>query len=101
MDLSARGKKRRCMECGEAFYDLNRDPAPCPYCGHVHPLDAFTASRRPAPAPAPEPKAVDDIEDDEDIEDEEDDAVIDDNDLDDDGDNSIANVAQTDGDDED
>jgi uncharacterized protein (TIGR02300 family) len=30
------GKKRRCLECEAAFYDLNRDPITCPKCGATH-----------------------------------------------------------------
>ncbi|SFV28104.1 TIGR02300 family protein [Hyphomicrobium facile] len=32
---AARGTKHTCSndECGERFYDLNRDPTDCPYCG--------------------------------------------------------------------
>jgi len=32
---AARGTKHTCSndECGERFYDLNRSPADCPYCG--------------------------------------------------------------------
>lgn len=106
MDLSARGKKRRCLECDEAFYDLNRDPAPCPYCGHAHPIEAFTISRRPAtPAPAKAKiKIVTDDDDDIDVEtddedvlvdDDDDDAIIgDDDDLDDDDDAPIPKVSK-------
>ena len=28
------GQKIICPECGEKFYDLNRNPVPCPECGH-------------------------------------------------------------------
>jgi len=93
MDLSARGKKRRCLECDEAFYDLNRDPAVCPYCGHAHPLDVFAVGKRPPP---PEPKVAEvDEADEEDValDDEDDDAVIDDEeDIDDDDDISKVSV---------
>ena len=29
------GAKHSCPECEKKFYDLNRTPATCPYCGHV------------------------------------------------------------------
>ncbi|MEO1205298.1 MAG: TIGR02300 family protein [Pseudomonadota bacterium] len=34
----ARGIKRTCQstECGERFYDLNRDPITCPICGTIY-----------------------------------------------------------------
>lgn len=92
MDLSARGKKRRCLECDEAFYDLNRDPAVCPHCGHANPLDAFAVGKRPPP---PEPKAaVIEATDEEDVElVDEDDAVIDDEEDLDDDDDDISKVS--------
>ena len=33
-----RGTKRTCQnpECGERFYDLNRDPVTCPICNSVY-----------------------------------------------------------------
>lgn len=35
---NARGTKRTCQssECGERFYDLNRDPIICPICGTIY-----------------------------------------------------------------
>lgn len=34
----ARGTKRTCQspECGERFYDLNRNPISCPLCGTIY-----------------------------------------------------------------
>ena len=34
----ARGTKRTCQndDCGERFYDLNKDPMTCPICGSVY-----------------------------------------------------------------
>jgi uncharacterized protein (TIGR02300 family) len=29
------GAKRRCLSCGAAFFDLNRDPIVCPKCATV------------------------------------------------------------------
>lgn len=99
MDLSARGKKRQCLECEEPFYDLNRDPAPCPSCGHSHPLEIFVAGKRPPPEAEPKAKAKDaedktDDDDEDDIigDDDDDDAVLpgdDDDDLDDDDDDIV------------
>ncbi|MEO1543109.1 MAG: TIGR02300 family protein [Pseudomonadota bacterium] len=36
--IDARGMKRTCQspECGERFYDLNRDPIICPICGTIY-----------------------------------------------------------------
>lgn len=109
MDLSARGKKRRCLECQEAFYDLNRDPAPCPHCGRAHPLEAFTVSKRPAQTPAAKPKAAvvtpkPEANDDVDLEDEDDDDAVlgvDDDDLDDDDDAVVVKVVASDDKDDD
>jgi hypothetical protein len=35
--LAARGTKRICAndECGHPFYDLNKEPTDCPYCGEA------------------------------------------------------------------
>jgi uncharacterized protein (TIGR02300 family) len=33
------GTKRQCHSCGNRFYDLNRDPIPCPKCGAVFQLN--------------------------------------------------------------
>ena len=35
------GFKRTCMQCGEHFYDMNKDPIVCPYCGESLPLEEF------------------------------------------------------------
>lgn len=45
-----RGTKRSCgaADCGHRFYDLNKDPASCPYCGALFveaPVVAVTTSR--------------------------------------------------------
>ncbi|MBY6243001.1 TIGR02300 family protein [Methylosinus sp. Sm6] len=29
------GAKRRCLSCGAAFFDLNRDPITCPKCATI------------------------------------------------------------------
>ncbi len=49
----ARGTKRTCQsdECGERFYDLNRDPITCPICGTVYEI-----AHAPQGAPVEEKK---------------------------------------------
>ncbi len=50
------GSKFQCSECDTKYYDLGRDKALCPQCGHEmkkeDPLKAKTARKRPAPEPA-------------------------------------------------
>jgi hypothetical protein len=53
--LASRGSKHTCAnsECGQRFYDLNKLPTPCPYCGSLFtpaPVKVFdlTASGRPS-----------------------------------------------------
>lgn len=36
------GTKRICIECGVAFYDLNKDPIKCPKCGAEFDPEEFT-----------------------------------------------------------
>jgi len=45
-----RGTKRSCANCGERFYDLNREPVVCPACGFVHGPEAFVR-QQPQVAP--------------------------------------------------
>lgn len=47
---ASRGIKRTCLEmdCGERFYDLNKESIVCPYCGMAH---------APAPKEVLKPKA--------------------------------------------
>jgi uncharacterized protein (TIGR02300 family) len=63
------GKKRTCLECGAAFYDMQRSPIACPKCGAKHePVvllksDGRTPRKSRAQRPAPvaveaEPEAV-------------------------------------------
>ena len=42
---AARGTKHTCGndDCGERFYDLNRSPTDCPYCGETFDPAAVTA----------------------------------------------------------
>lgn len=47
LDKSERGTKRSCDRCGTLFYDLLRNPAPCPKCGNnIHWVDAQAAERK-------------------------------------------------------
>lgn len=53
--LASRGTKHTCAnsECGHRFYDLNKLPTPCPYCGVLFtpaPVKVFelTANGRPS-----------------------------------------------------
>jgi uncharacterized protein (TIGR02300 family) len=49
-----RGTKRTCQnsECGSRFYDLNRDPITCPFCGTAYELAVAPAGLAAAPAAA-------------------------------------------------
>jgi hypothetical protein len=100
MSAAARGKKRTCQGCAESFYDLNKDPALCPHCGHSHAQESFLLSKKAAPEPAAKPKATpaatDDVDDDLD----DDDVLNDDNDLDDDDDDVVIPKVKTSDDDD-
>lgn len=101
MNASARGKKRTCEGCSESFYDLNKDPAVCPHCGHSHAQESFLLSKK-APALAPvKPKAVPAVSDDVDVDLDDDDALTDDDDLDDDDDAVVIPKVKTSDDDDD
>ena len=54
------GAKRVCPSCGGRFYDLQRDPVTCPYCGAAYELDSLS-ERKPTQAvrakEKPEPEA--------------------------------------------
>lgn len=68
------GTKRDCPECGARFYDLKREPALCPKCGHEFTPELILKPRRSraddeAPKPANPAKANE--EEDEDYEPEE------------------------------
>lgn len=53
------GTKRVCPSCGARFYDLRRNPASCPSCGHSFNPDDLVRSRRARSAPVEEtPKPV-------------------------------------------
>ena len=62
------GKKRRCLSCNTAFFDLNRAPVVCPKCAEVfHVVDPLRSSvvkggfvsRAKPYSPASEPSPVD------------------------------------------
>jgi uncharacterized protein (TIGR02300 family) len=60
-----RGTKRTCQnpECGERFYDLNRDPIACPICSSAYAIALQPppqASARPAPRPLKRPAPIPD-----------------------------------------
>lgn len=62
------GAKRRCLSCGAAFFDLNRDPIACPKCATIFQVVELPRS---APRRAPyrpmqsEPRVVDEPSTDE------------------------------------
>jgi uncharacterized protein (TIGR02300 family) len=89
--MADRGTKRRCTECSAAFYDLGHKPIVCPKCGAVHEPQVLLKSdgrqprksrNLPPPPPAPvveaEPAAESDEEalPDDAVDDDEDDAEI-------------------------
>lgn len=102
MSASARGKKRTCTGCSESFYDLNKDPAICPHCGHSHPQESFLLSKKSPPEPVAKAKSpaasVDDVTVDEDLDD--DDVLNDDDDLDDDDNDVVIPKVKTSDDDD-
>ena len=60
-----RGTKRTCQnqECGERFYDLNRDPIACPICNSVYAIALQPppqAPARPTPRPLKRPAPIPD-----------------------------------------
>ena len=40
----ARGTKRTCQSCDERFYDLDRDPIICPFCGSKYVIASSPAA---------------------------------------------------------
>ena len=72
MASSERGTKRTDPETGKKFYDLNMDPIVSPYTGKSYPRSYFEQVLAAKPSPAKERKA--DVEDDEEVEDEVEDA---------------------------
>lgn len=55
------GTKRTCPACGTKYYDLNRDPIVCPNCGTVFAVAAPARAERP-PEPKPEPAQKETVE---------------------------------------
>jgi uncharacterized protein (TIGR02300 family) len=96
------GTKRICLNCGARFYDMNRDPIICPACSTA--LDAVVQSRprraRPAPKLAAVAVVADPVEaevDDEVESDDEDEAVVaddEDDDAEEDGESAIEDVSE-------
>ena len=82
------GAKRLCPSCGVRFYDLMRDPVPCPSCGSAFSLESLSERKGSAPArarakpekAAPAPAAAE-SEDAELIDDESESGVAGDDDL--------------------
>ncbi|MCC5984841.1 MAG: TIGR02300 family protein [Rhodobacteraceae bacterium] len=87
------GVKRICPVTGKRFYDLNRTPVVSPYTGEVVPVET-PGGKSPSAAPAPEkakPAKRKEVESDDDILVDDDDAVdVDDDLLEDDDDDSVA-----------
>ena len=52
------GIKRTCRDCGARFYDLQRDPVPCPQCGAELALKAAPKAPKEAPQPKIEVEEV-------------------------------------------
>ena len=48
------GTKRSCPACGKRFYDLDKDPIECPYCGETFTVEPLLPSRQDAPEAKPE-----------------------------------------------
>ncbi len=64
------GAKHTCPECEKKFYDLNRKPATCPYCGHVIKLEGEKPEEKEIPVAEKNdeikaPETGDDFNDDE------------------------------------
>lgn len=49
------GTKRTCRDCGARFFDLKRDPAPCPQCGAELTIKVAAKRARAVPPPKSEP----------------------------------------------
>ncbi|MDF2231908.1 TIGR02300 family protein [Albimonas sp. CAU 1670] len=103
------GAKRVCPSCQTRFYDLMRDPAPCPSCGASFDLAQLSERKGPTMTrakPKPEKAAAEDapVLEDDDLLDDDDDSNADDDvlleDDDDDSDDDIGIVGGGDKDDE-
>lgn len=51
------GQKRNCQSCSARFYDLNKNPATCPKCGHEFDPSTIVKKRRGRPPLAEKKKA--------------------------------------------
>ncbi len=87
------GVKRACPKCNERFYDLNQDPATCPNCGNVFEIASLYQSdiRSPQSSAKDTAKkdAIDPLDDDALIDDDED-IAVDDELLEEDDDNTVS-----------
>lgn len=90
------GVKRLCPHCTSRFYDLRRDPMTCPECGHSFSLESLLAGRGRTmiveKAGAKEMAMDDDVLDNEDdaISDESSDVDLEDDLLEDDEDDNVS-----------
>ena len=50
MDKNSLGNKRICVGCGAKFYDLGKNPAPCPKCRTANDINAQFRVRRKSKA---------------------------------------------------
>lgn len=89
------GTKRRCPNCGAAYYDLNRDPIVCPKCNTEFVVEQPKPPRRKREAEPTKPvdkPAADDA--DTALDDDDDDFLADD--IDDDDDDDVGEVIAAD-----
>ncbi len=42
------GMKRKCLDCGAFFYDMNKNPIICPKCGHQYDAEEFVKKQQEA-----------------------------------------------------
>jgi uncharacterized protein (TIGR02300 family) len=56
------GTKRTCPACGKRFYDLNKDPVECPYCGETFTVEPILPSRQDTQEMKPEEAAPETVE---------------------------------------
>lgn len=86
----ARGIKRTCQSCEERFYDLDRDPIVCPYCGEKYIIASSptAVAEMQAEEKAALKKAKKVVSDDDDVDDDDLPEVGDDDSIDDSSDDS-------------
>ena len=90
------GTKHTCPECETKFYDLNREEAVCPACGHVIPNEQEAAEDREIPVSAEAKAGLTPPETGDDFDADEAGIIDDDKDLADLGDDDAVVVADTD-----